>query len=66
VSQAAVSEGVHPVEQAAVHGLQVRHVEPAANRDSVVARVTAAGTVAHRLPPPLSEVIGAGAGLPCS
>jgi hypothetical protein len=48
VSQAAVSEGVHPVEQAAVHGLQVRHVEPTTNPGTVVA---AAGTLAHRLPP---------------
>ena len=58
--------GVHPVEQAAVHGLQVRQVEPAAHRDGVVAGVTAAGTLAHRLPPRLSEVIDAGAGWPCS
>ena len=36
--------GVHPVEQAAVHGLQVRQVEPTAHRDGVVAGVTAAGT----------------------
>ena len=42
--------GVHPVEQAAVHGPQMRHVEPAANRDTV-AGVPAAGTAAHRLPP---------------
>jgi len=40
--------GVHPVEQAAVHGLQVRHVEPTTNPGTVVA---AAGTLAHRLPP---------------
>ena len=51
---------------AAVHGLQVWQVEPAAPGDSVVAGVTAAGTLAHRLPSRLSEGDRRQGGLPCS